>query len=308
MEKPTYEIVPATSNDLNKIVDLNVPERKTAKYDTFTIEDWFQLGNWQGNEDILQWHFNQMKNTGGNIFVAKTPSGELLGEIEYVVEKASKPLRWHIFWLIVAPKYRRKGIAQQLIAHLVNLADKTPVWVESEDTRTDKLYQKLGKKTRILKNFALNFTDINHSHQQTETFKISSLAEIYSRLDELVRVIGQYNIPSFDMLQLINSRQTIIEPIIWGEDTPEIYKIKNKNLDTFIILTQYLRVYSVAGILPTKKILKQIIFLANQKEYPSLKLQIYRDENLIELLKQLDFVEEEETNDPIYRINAVSIE
>ena len=302
MKMHDYEIALATPADLQKIVALNLLDSKVSDATNLNIEKWFELGNWQGSEELIQWHFRQIRNAAGDIFLAITSSGELVGEIEYVVEKVSKPARCHIFWLFVAPAYRRKGIAKQLIARLAKEANM-PIWVESEDARSDRLYSKLGMKIRILRNFTLDLSNRNFTAKNSPVLKRSSLTEVHSGLNKLVRIIGQYNIPSLDILQLINSRQTIIEQIIWGEDTPDVYRTSEGSSEFYIILTQYLRMYSIDGALPSKELLEEIIFRAAKKEYFNLKVQVYDDKRLITLLTQLDFKEEKETNDPIYKLN-----
>jgi ribosomal protein S18 acetylase RimI-like enzyme len=306
--------------DFPSLITLNLSEHNninTSSLQKLTKEELFELSDWWSHIDILYWYYNQLRLVEGDILIAIDDKNNIIGQLDFVIENNFKPYRLHIFWLYVAKPFRRQGIARKLIKQVFTIAKNRKidlVVVESEDTKSENLYQSLGKIHQILSNFSFQFTDELNIKNLKLNLNLKpdishTLHKLYSKLltNKYQRIIGQYDIPTFDLLKLLNSHNSVVESIIWGSKIIEeigIYVIGN---DEFIVFfTQFLRVYSKNTSFSydnLREVLGDAIIRIFKHGFISINLQIYEDKLLRDVILSLGFTEDDESNDPLYSLN-----
>jgi len=259
----------------------------------------FPLTQWWGSPELFRWHLSLINKAGGGVLLARTQTGDIVGELEYIPGDGHT----HIFWLYVHPEYRRKGIARALLSELqVSTLDE--IWVEPEDIRSERLYREFGSVIRILRNFEIIFSD---GYDPPKSSLHPILTGDLGSLKGKKRVIGQYNVSQFDLMQLQESIGSVAEFPIWGETLPPVVAHYQNGISALI--TQYLRVYSNSNFEKSEleKVLQDCIRRIYTQGLAGVNFQIYDDEEMVSLLLKLGAEEQEETMDPIYVLSKSSI-
>ena len=284
-------IIPACEDDIRELLKINLRDYSDDIL-SFSPIDRFPVTQWWGSYEFFLWHFQILKEAGGGILVAKDNLGNDVGELEYIPGDDHA----HIYWLYVAPEFRKQGIAQKLLLAYLQRANND-VWVESEDERSDKLYRKYGQVVTHLRNFEVLFNE-GDVPEPTDLDPVEG--DDLSILNGKKRIIGQYNLPRFDLLQLQRSIGEVTEPVVWGETLPPVVLSYPNGI--FVLLTQYIRVYTSADIDDDdlKEVIKDCMLRAYHRDLIGLHFQIYDVPYLVNLFKDLNIDEVEESNDPIY--------
>jgi len=288
----------ASIDDVEELVQGNLLDYDPSVLMLHPLER-FPLTQWWGSSELFRWHLSLINKAGGGVLLARTQTGAIMGELEFIHGDGHT----HIFWLYVLPEYRRKGIARALLSELrANVLDE--IWVEPEDTRSERLYSKFGSVIRILRNFAIVFSD---GYDPPKSSLQAIITKDLRSLEGKKRVIGQYNVSPFDLMQLQESIGSVAEFPIWGETLPPVVAHYQNGISALI--TQYIRVYTNGNF--EKSELEKVLLDCIQKIYTQglagVNFQIYDDEEMVSLLLKLGAEEQEETMDPVYVLPKSSI-
>ncbi|MCY3411480.1 MAG: GNAT family N-acetyltransferase [Candidatus Heimdallarchaeota archaeon] len=298
-----YHIRQASEIDLNGILDLN----RRVYFDS--VENWkisgiherYSKGMWWVDPSLLHWHFSILKKCEGGILVCEH-NATIIAELDYVLtwEGEGRFKRVHIIWNLVDARFRRLGISKKLMQTLCDTFD-LPVWVEAEDRNSDALYSSSG---RIIT------TIINLSKQEcTKNIDLDSkpcsLQELFLMVQKgtIFPILGAYYCSSFDTAQLAFPDP---QAILYGNlPPPQVIMYKIDNIEYYVILTQYIRVYvqKVPAMPVLLKLLQHSMSLISSMGFESIEVQLYESKILLSALEILDFQELE--RDPVYQLSCI---
>ncbi|MHA2029108.1 MAG: GNAT family N-acetyltransferase [Candidatus Kariarchaeaceae archaeon] len=305
------KIAIASSINIHEISRLNQEEYWNDLTD-ISEEQRFQLGKWWVFPNLLEWHMKIIQKCNGNI-VLVTYNNKIIAQLDYIesidYDNGNYFKRIHIIWLLVHKNYRKLGIAKLLISKLKQKYPNNEIWVEPEDDRSLKLYDSMGKKRKYLDNWKLRkheFTIISNFQQgikELEPINFEKLVELIQEKHARL-LIGKYYAPVFDIMQLLHG--DAVYGFIWGNTVkPKVHVYKIKELTVYIIPTQYLRIYVNQANFKEEdliSILKLIISKTFDYGFEELMIQVYKEDNLNEILRKIGFTIDSE-NHPIFMLN-----
>jgi hypothetical protein len=251
-----------------------------------------------------------IQNCKGNILLA-TYNGKIIGQLDYVFSDdhdQSFFTRIQIIWLLIDQNYRNLGIAKYLISSLKERYPDIEIWVEAEDNRSLSLYNSIGLKKKHLDNWVLKrdrFKFDNMSKPGIKEFKsisFKSLLELISD-NKIKLLIGKYFAPFFDIQQMLHSDE--VHEFLWGNtEKPQIRSYQIHDLQVYIIMTQYLRVYvNITNVEQDDliAILHDGIAKTFTIGFDDIMVQVYKEDNLNAILTEVGFTIESES-DPIFKL------
>lgn len=295
----------ADRNDYDEIVHMNLEEYDYVDTE-LALETIFHEVQWWGSRELLEWHHKILRETEGDILVV-TAADEIVGELDYAIERSGPEPYIHIIWLLIQKNHRKKGLAHKLLIVLQKIANElhiAKIQVEPEDERSRQLYAKYGTLDKKYSNWKLYF-ELGAENVQSagvvESFETISINDFA----QWQRVVGQYYSPTFDLLQMLQSNGTKVENYIWGDTYPPVVVNYELNGHKYkVIMTQYLRIYAAeeVNLEDLYIILQDAIKFLKAHNYIGINIQIYHDERLEEVLESLEFEREFENLDDIFTL------
>ncbi len=300
----------ATKEDIHELFKLNMEEYFPKGFENVNLMDRYEQGMWWADLELFQWHFDILQRADGGILLL-IEDNQIIGELDYVLSydfDAGKPIkRYHIIWLFISYKFRRKGHASRLIKYLTNSVEHD-IWVEDEDKRSRRLYEKLGFEYKKILNYCL--LEPNSSAEENQVWirrEIIVQNKIYTDLNRMVAtgelrtVIGRYYAPSFDIAQLSYPDPKMM---IWGQMEPAdviVYEVDGGMI--YALMTQYTRVYLKGEISSSELtgILKDLFPKIMEYGFETIELQFYESEIDTDMLLSLGFKLKSD-NDYVYKI------
>ncbi|MHA2169778.1 MAG: GNAT family N-acetyltransferase [Candidatus Kariarchaeaceae archaeon] len=297
----------ATFDDLEKILLLNIHEywEDIQTWQELDMIQRWNKGSWWTDKQTLAWHWEILQRCGGGILLV-CKDDKVIAHLDFVQSHDyiddRKILRYHIIWLLVEKKFRRKGIAKSLIRKLAMISKGHEIWVEAEDIRSDALYAKIGTITRFISNWTcskISSTEIMIPESSVIEFTDPELLFSYIA-DRWNIVVGRYYAPSFDLAQIIWSDP--VHAMIWG-NTEGAYWLEYRldHTHALALVSQYPRIL-VNGSFDLGEINSIIHHLTKRiiaTGYESVFIQIYASNTLHEMLVDVGYVQQGEL-DPIY--------
>ena len=212
--------------DISKIVALNVSDVAEWRHRGSDFEDlgpatwneltkferWVHGGPWL-DPDLLRHYAQVTTAAGGEILIAETDEGDIVGELDYI--KGPDPphgIRGHLIWVITHLDWRRQGIGRKLVEEAKTRLEGMNIkslrtW--PEDERSEQFYICTGFQPIDLM-LKLDLPDISHFPTKTRSSRIEikpteSLPNYL--LERYHQIIGTNNHPVYDLANAFGEKE-----------------------------------------------------------------------------------------------------
>ncbi|MFW9927997.1 MAG: GNAT family N-acetyltransferase [Candidatus Thorarchaeota archaeon] len=225
-----YQVNLVTENELNSVIELNktaLDQWKHYDYDTGFTSD----ANWEDLTIYERWmhggprcdvitfniHFNII-NSIGKIFCLSDSQGNIIGDIEYIVEKNqfTKIPCAYLLWIFIHPNHRRTGAGQFLLLNSIKKLQEEIPEIHSIDSITNipeikALLTKLKfNKANIVFETTIDIKNFRSTHESFDIITIISNAE-----DNILKSCnwGQYSLPTNYILLWLKNMTKYVDAI-----------------------------------------------------------------------------------------------